>query len=103
MAFPYPLIPTEFEIQASLFWELRSLGYNVRGEVESMPVIGRVCCRPDLILFNKVGAPMALVECKNGHKRRIPEYRSFGFPVFQCLGMPHIPFVVSAIRSEVEP
>lgn len=30
MAFEYPSIPTEFEIQATLYLELRRLGYNVR-------------------------------------------------------------------------
>ena len=68
-----PIIETEFEIQAFLFWRLRELGYYVRGE--ALQVYGRL----DIVVWDKTQSwkcgrsgrraadrpPLCIIEVKN--------------------------------------
>lgn len=57
-----PTRPTEFEVQATLWVELRRLGYNVRGEVP-VQLPQRKRCRFDLAAFEE-GRLVGIIECK---------------------------------------
>lgn len=110
-AIPFPDRSTEFEIQAQLYWELKNLGLTVRGEIE----LGNFS-RPDLIVYSREKTPLAFIECKNykgvkdwskvsvwftKNNQQGKSYRSHGLPVFQCISLGHVPFVVKAVIAEV--
>lgn len=53
---------SEFDIQADLYFDLRNLGYTVRGEVHAPTSEGKI--RIDLVVF-KYGIARILIEVKN--------------------------------------
>lgn len=60
---PYNFSVTEFEVQAYLYWELKSLGYLVRGEVTTQCLT----CRLDLVVYKRDGdkvVPIRIIEVK---------------------------------------
>jgi hypothetical protein len=65
----YPKVPSEFEIQAFLYTELRELGYDARGEVRA--TTGR--SKLDIVIFTD-GKPTSIIEVKkrkiNGNSRK---------------------------------
>lgn len=63
-----PKNPTEFEIQAYLYQELRSLGYNVRGEVPDKR------SRYDLVVFRGQRDPIQILEVKKSRPGRTGGY-----------------------------
>lgn len=100
-----PSIFTEFEIQATLYCELRELGFNVRGEVKTgysengTKRKRAATCRFDLAEF-KDGALIGIIEVKpNKTKHKTPEgwlgtrqgarYKNYGVPVTIVYGMDH--------------
>lgn len=90
-----PNHPTEFEVQAYVYTELRRLGYNARGEVKAQ-YAKRAYCRFDIAIF-KDGKLDKIVEIKRSsinHKtswrdtRQGTRYNDFGVPVVIIYGMP---------------
>ena len=82
----YRTRPSEFEIQAYLYCELRRLGYDVRGEVSTKDGD----CRFDLVVFaNK--KPVRIIEVKSCRKRyrsrQLEQYRAYGIKVLSVCGM----------------
>lgn len=78
--------PSEFEIQAYLYCELRRLGYDVRGEVATKDGDSRF----DLVVFSKQ-RPVRIIEVKSCHKRcrakQLDQYRTYGIKVLAVCGM----------------
>lgn len=56
--FGYPGDASEFEVQSFLFWSLKQLGYDVRGEVRSK--FGRF----DLVIYDSNRDPTRIIEVK---------------------------------------
>jgi hypothetical protein len=101
--------PTEFEVQAYLYEQLRSLRHNVRGEIKTK------CgtCRFDLVVVED-GRPVRLIEVKKGqppinlkkvvravkHSRRkqIARYEQFGLPVDSVCGLAEAKQYVEQVR-----
>lgn len=86
---------TEFEVQAYLYWALRSAGLKVRGEFVWRLVQKRRRCRFDLLLYRN-GNPAHIIEIKARpvkHKtcvddtRQCKRYRTFGIPVTFVYGL----------------
>lgn len=91
---------SEFEIQATLWMELKRLGYNVRGEVAakySHTTDRRQKCRFDLVVFDQ-GKCQGIIEVKPSktkHKkeggwlatRQGTRYAEYGLPVKIIYGM----------------
>lgn len=90
-----PKTPSEFEIQAELFWKLKAAGLDVHGEVvwEHRTKQGTIkrCekCRFDIVIF-KDGAASEVLEVKDGkvrHKSGVEQtrqgkrYTRYGVPV----------------------
>jgi hypothetical protein len=78
--------PSEFEIQAYLYCELRRFGYDARGEVSTKDGD----CRFDVVVF--VGRkPRRIIEVKKSRKqyrsKQIEYYRSYGVKVVSVCGM----------------
>lgn len=89
--------PTEFEIQATLWWKLNELGFNVRGEYSVKYHGGRKGskCRFDLVQMLD-GVAVGIIEVKDKivkHKhgfdktRQGRRYASYGVPVLVVYGM----------------
>lgn len=88
----YPKNASEFEIQAELYFGLRKLGFDARGEVPTSK------CRFDLVVFDNK-QPVLIIECKKPAyvwrnkdvkwdarrrqevRQQIDKYRCFGVPV----------------------
>lgn len=94
-----PNSPSEFEIQAILYYELRKLGLNIRGEVRVLlPKEGRrqPSCRFDLVEFVD-GQLVGIIEVKPKKVKKEPaswhatrqglRYTRFGVPVRLVYGM----------------
>lgn len=62
-----PTCPTEFEVQAYLWSELKKLGINARGEVKCA-FKGRSQVRFDIAIFEH-GALVGVIECKRENKQ----------------------------------
>lgn len=81
----YPPEPSEFEIQAYLYCELRRLGYDARGEVTTKDGD----CRFDLVIFC-AGRPVRIIECKRSRKqyrsRQIEQYGLYQVKVVSVCG-----------------
>jgi hypothetical protein len=81
--------PSEFEIQAFLYQQLRDMGYLVRGEVTTKK--GRA--RFDLVIFSPGKRfPLRIIEVKKRHSRGTGNqvnryYSEFGVPVDLVGGM----------------
>ena len=65
----YPSAPSEFEVQAFLYWELKRMGFNVRGEVHGRHDGKRL--RFDLVIFCGKRNPVRIIEVKKHTKRFI--------------------------------
>lgn len=61
---PYPVDHSEFEIQAYLYFELRRLGYDARGEVNA-----KGSCF-DLVVFDSAKQPVRIIEVKKRQKNK---------------------------------
>lgn len=106
-----PNAHSEFEVQAYLWNELRSSGFNVYGEVKTVQKENNkpAVCRFDIAEFSK-GKLAGIVEVKSSaicHRseggwsatRQGARYASFGVPVVIIYGMDHaIDFAASAKR-----
>lgn len=86
-----PVKPSEFDIQAYIYAELKAIGVDIRGEVIHRAQ-GRQC-RFDLVIFSGNTAK-AIIEVKtegsnsvqvNG--RQCTRYREYGVPVYYIHGM----------------
>ncbi len=79
--------PTEFEIQAYLYTELRRLGYDARGEVTTKDGD----CRFDIVVFANKRKPARIIEVKSCRKkyrsRQLDQYRAYGIKVISICGM----------------
>lgn len=91
----YPHKPSEFEIQAFLFINLRRMGYDVRGEVKGHARASRF----DLVIFGKERSasgkcrpmPVRIIEVKRGRQKVaagtacgdqvLGYYEKYGIPV----------------------
>lgn len=88
----YPTLESEFEVQAYIYWTLKSRGFDVRGEIVS------VCktCKFDLVVFS-FRNPVAIIEVKKKHKKtrndrkhlksQTCRYTEFGAKLIVCTGM----------------
>lgn len=96
----YPLVESEFEVQAYLYMTLRARGYDVRGEVQVFGEFGlrktKAACRFDLVLFSDEKESLCVFEVKARkvkHKTTVEETRQgkryplFGVPVHFVYGM----------------
>lgn len=112
----YPLKPSEFDIQAELFGRLRTLGFDVRGEV------GAYCSdhgkehrtNLDLVVFNSKREPCVIIEVKDHPRpkenaftvgrclgsRQHRRYSSFGIPLWTCFTDSEIPRIVEKLLTE---
>lgn len=110
MEFPiidYPKKYSEFEYHAKLFFALKGLGYDVRGEVSSK-FKGRKSVF-DLVVFNQGGAAV-IIEVKNsphealvnGKKTRQSEkYKEYGIPLLFYTSTIPIEDVLARVESIV--
>ncbi len=69
----YPLKPSDFEVQAELYWFLKNKGFNVRGEItvkgnRKKNIRG---ARFDLVIFATNKLPLAIIEAKNSNREEI--------------------------------
>ncbi len=84
----YPDSETEFEIQAFLYSELRSLGLHVRGCVSTVGGSDVF----DLVVYNTDLRPILIIEVKKIEaavcRKQIKRYKRFGVPVDVVKGMP---------------
>lgn len=82
----YSQRPSEFEIQAYLYCELRRLGYDARGEVTTKDGD----CRFDIVVFHRQ-KPVRIIEVKACPKRyrsrQLEQYRIYGIKVLCVCGM----------------
>ena len=85
---------TEFEIQAMVWWKLREMGVNARGEVKTS-YSGRAQVRFDIAVF-EAGRLAGVIEVKANEKKNVEawektrqgfRYAQFGVPVRPCCGM----------------
>jgi hypothetical protein len=106
-----PAKPTEFEVQATLWSELRRLGYNARGEVGTA-FADRERCRFDIAVFDR-GELVGVIECKSApirHKsasgwngtRQGWRYGQFGVPVMVIYGMGMVKQLVADLEGGAE-
>jgi hypothetical protein len=92
----YPTAPTEFEVQAFLYIELRKMGYNARGEVS----VYNNRARFDIAIYphgTNLKIPLRIIEVKDvsqslRHSSRCGKqasryYCEFGIPVDLVCGM----------------
>jgi len=104
MEIQYPEKQSEFEIQATLFNKLVSLGYDVRGEVTYRDLSakkGFKQSRFDVVLFKDKKA-ILIIEVKNYKKenfetRQDIKYRGFGIDVVYLSSLEGIDDLVSYI------
>lgn len=88
-----PTNPTEFEVQAFVYSELRRIGWNVRGEVPTFAHKARF----DLVVYDNMDEPIRIIEvkCERRSAKRgtrsgdqIGDYYDFyGVPVDLVCGM----------------
>jgi|GEM_PF-3209308 len=121
MAIHAPEYVSEFEVQAFIYWKLKELGLNVRGEVKvpfdnSSELVkyrraqsrGQAYCRFDLAIFEN-NALVEVIEVKTAQSkyyrgpgwtatRQGRRYRSFGVPVTIVHGMKAAEALVEAHR-----
>ena len=106
-----PSKPTEFEVQATLWCELKRLGYNARGEVGTV-FDGRAKCRFDIAVFDG-GELVGIIECKSApirHKsangwngtRQGWRYGQFGVPVLVIYGMRMVEQLIGDLERGAE-
>jgi len=89
-----PTSPTEFEVQAYVWTELRSRGVNARGEVKAK-FARRSTVRFDIAIFTdgKLSQIVEIKKAKVNHKttweetRQGHRYNQFGVPVTILYGM----------------
>lgn len=87
----YPQHRSEFEVQAFLFFELKALGFDIRGEVKAKGIRG---ARFDLVIFDGKGEkiskrkPLRIIEVKARRKqggvkakKQAQRYSDYGPPV----------------------
>jgi hypothetical protein len=86
----YPSLPSEFEVQAFLYTELRCLGYDARGEVTTRDGEFRF----DIVIFTGAGhsrRPVRIIEVKDRTKsyrrKQIEAYGTYGVIVISVCGM----------------
>jgi hypothetical protein len=85
---------TEFEIQAFLYCGLRSLGYNVRGELQyDVPGMLKKA-KFDLCLLDAQGVLLWIIEVKRRDfqgsfekTKQYTKYKAFGVPLTYIFGM----------------
>jgi hypothetical protein len=80
--------PSDFEVQAHLYHELRLLGWHVRGEIQSTCKSARF----DLVVFDHNFRPVRILEVKKrrkgkGGSAQSSRYAEFGIPVTLIDGM----------------
>jgi hypothetical protein len=92
---PYPQDVSEFEVQAHLFFELRAMGMDVRGEVSSTLRSSRL----DLVVFKDKTAVLIIevkkklrgVRNRHSQRKRIhrqtKQYRNLLVPLVIIVGM----------------
>lgn len=120
----YPIRFSEFEIQATVYWGLRSDGIDVRGCVPSrafesgtqLSRSGRIKNKHpkvffDLVVFSSHQTPIVIVECKNrtpdsplrqlgGRQQR--RYETFNIPIILCDRESEITTTVEKVKAMVE-
>lgn len=86
----YPSYPSEFEVQAFLYSQLRALGYDARGEVTTRDGEFRF----DIVIFAGIGRsrrPVRIIEVKDHAKsyrrKQIEAYGAYGVKVIAVCGM----------------
>lgn len=83
----YPQYPSEFEVQAYLYCQLRMLGYDARAEVTNYDGD----CRFDIVVFSSDHRPVRIIEVKNCLKNyrsiQLERYRQYGIKVVSVCGM----------------
>jgi hypothetical protein len=83
---PYRHRPTEFEIHAYLYCELRRLGYDARGEVATRDGD----CRFDLVVYSQQRA-VRVIEVKASPRKcrgeQLEQYRAYGLKVISVCGL----------------
>lgn len=115
----WPIFESEFEVQAELYFKLRSSGLKVRGSVFGYgeeEITGGFTCWLDLVVFSKDQKPLCIIECKTQKKdkgngtvmfsrcntRQYRRYKSFGLPVFQCVCLAQVPSTLAAVSEFIE-
>lgn len=92
---PYKEKPSEFEIQAYLYIEIKKLGFNIRGNVPNSRKRVRGYERRmifDLVIFDKENKPQIIIEVKDSNRHseatlQCKKYLTTGYPVDYVKGM----------------
>ena len=107
--------PTEFEIQAFIYWSLKSKGVSVRGEIKvscadaASNTTGT--CRFDILIFNENRLSRIVEVKKNPFRdlaqirigRQCRRYRRFGVPVTYVFGMESARKFVESFDVSIDP
>ena len=97
----YPSDYSEFEVQAYLYSKLLRMGFDVRGEVSAVNVMGKGS-RFDLVIFKK-GKATKIIEVKKTREQRIHtqkvKYNRYGVGVHFVMGMEDAEKYIKDIRD----
>ena len=91
---------SEFEIQAELYYRIKELGFNIRGEVSCFYSENRVTnkARFDLLVLDKDNNPKLIIEVKKRSQlnlsiresKQMEKYKITGLECIYCLGQSNI-------------
>ena len=97
--------PTEFEVHAYLYSELKLRGYDIRGEITFTDKATNEHYRFDLVLYKKHAVEIIEVKAHaTKHKdclentRQAKKYRRFGIPVVFIYGIDDADLYLSELR-----
>jgi len=97
----YPNSFSEFEVQAYLYSKLKRMGFDVRGEVSAVNIMGKGS-RFDLVIFKK-GKASKIIEVKKKREQRIQtqrvKYNRYGIGVHFVMGMEDAEKYIKDIRD----
>jgi type I site-specific restriction endonuclease len=97
---------SEFEIQSDIYQKLKSLGFDVRGEVrwrDKSYSSGFKQCSFDLVIFKDKKA-IAIIEVKNNKKkiinkksRQFIKYSQFNIPLFYSFSLNDVDDIINKL------
>lgn len=94
----YPTKRNEFEIHADLYNQLRSRGFNVRGEVKykkSFLQKHKRGARFDLVLFNELKKAIAIIEVKDSARQNTNQEHSKAAHYESLTQLPQFTFFIN--------
>jgi len=105
---PYPENPSEFEVQAELWWNLLQLGYDARCEVCVHKLGGeRRGAQMDIVIFDAQRVARLIIEVKRsgtvGGLRQVRYYGSrHGRWCIMCRGKEGIPGTLAEVEQRMD-